>query len=166
MMRYPDAPNHIAEGKFVFGKKVSEYIRFQSWVLILIIIVWAVRLGLSMSGTSFTSVRWVSVNLVLLVGLIYASVAVHTSGFGSYKQLLGLLFFQVALAEFLIAVAIVLGIVTGVPNAFTAPEVSGGGNGATWVHVLAHVAVAFILPLVGWLFGSLILFVTKRVKPA
>jgi hypothetical protein len=63
-------------------------------------------------------------------------------------------------------VAIVLGIVTGVPNAFTAPEVSGGGNGATWVHVLAHVAVAFILPLFGWLFGSLILFVTKRVKPA
>jgi hypothetical protein len=149
----------------VFGKKLSEYLRFERWVLILIAIVWAVRLGLSLSGTSFTSTRWVSINIVLFVGLIYASIAVHTSGFGSYKQLLGLLFLQSALAHFLIAFAILLGIVTAVPNAYTAPEVSGGGNGASWIHVLAHVIAAFIFPLVTWLVGSIVLFVTKRLKP-
>jgi len=96
----------------VFGKKWSEYIQFERWILILIAAVWAVRLGLSLTGTSFSVIRWVSINIVLLVGLVYCSVVVHTSGFGSYKQLLALLFLQTAFAHLLIAAAIVLGIVT------------------------------------------------------
>ena len=150
----------------MFGKKLSEYIRFESWILILIAVVWAARLGLSLAGTSFTQARWVSINIVLLVGLVYASITVHTSGFGSYKQLLGLLFFQVALAHVLIALAIILGIVTGVPNIYTAPEVSGGTDGATMLHVIAHMIGMFALTLILWLWGSVILFVTKRVSRA
>jgi hypothetical protein len=151
----------------VFGKKLSEYIRFESWVLILIAVVWAVRLGLSLTGTPYASARWVSVNIVILVGLIWASIAVHTSGFGSYKQLLGLFFFQAVVQHWLIALAILFAIVTGTQNIYTAPEVSGGGDGANWIHFVAHaVAAALLVPLAMWLFGSIILFVTKRVKPA
>ena len=148
----------------MFGKKWSEYIRFERWILILIAVVWAVRLGLSLTGTSFSTVRWVSINIVLLGGLVYCSVAVHTSGFGSYKQLLALLFLQTAFAHLLIGVAIILGIVTGTTNAFTTPEVFGGNNGANWFHVLAHLIAAFILPLISWLIGSAILFATKKIK--
>jgi hypothetical protein len=148
----------------VFGKKLSDYIRFESWILILIAIVWAIRLGISVVGTPFATTKWVSINIVLLIGLIFCSVAVHTTGFGSYKQLYGLLFVQNVTAHLLIAVGIIVGILTGTPNAYTAPEVFGGSNGATWGHVAAHAIVGPIAALVAWLVGSVILFITKKVK--
>lgn len=150
----------------MFGKKFREYIQFQRWILILIAAVFVIRLGLSLSGVPFAEARWISINLVLLVGLMYCSVAVHTRGFGSYKQLFGLLFVQTAFAHALIAIGIILGIVTGVDNIYTAPEVSGGGSGRNWVHVLAHVLGAIVLPALAWLVGSVILFLAKRAKPA
>jgi hypothetical protein len=150
----------------MFGKKLSEYIHFEGWLLILIAVVWAVRLGMSLAGTSFDITKWVSINIVLLVGLLYCSIGVQTSGFGSYKQLLGLLFLQTLVAHILIAAGIVLGILTGTGNAYTAPEVFGGSDGKTWLHVLAHLLAALILPLIAWLIGSVILFATKRLSPS
>src|SRR5262245_55672085 len=105
-----------------------------------------------MTGIQIAQARWVSINLVLLIGLIYCSVAVHTSGFGSYKQLLGLMIVQNLFAHFLIAFGILVGIVTGRPNIYTAPEFSGGGNGANWFHILLHVVIAGpILSILAWL---------------
>lgn len=149
----------------MFGKRFSQYFQFQSWILILIGLVWAIRLGISLSGTSFSTTRWFSINIVLLLGLVYCSIAVHTSRFGSYKQLLGLLFVQNGFAHLLIAGGVVLGIVTATDNAYTAPEVFGGADGKNWLHVLAHVLATVLASLVAWLIGSIILFVTKRVKP-
>jgi hypothetical protein len=150
----------------MFGKKLSEYVQFVRWILILVAVAWVIRLGLSLAGTSFTVTRWVSINLVLLLGLVYCSVAVHTSGFGSYKQLFGLLLVQNVFAHTLIALGIVIGIVMGRENAFTVPEVSGGGNGATWFHAVIHPVAGFLVSFFAWLVGSVILFVTKKLKPA
>lgn len=150
----------------MFGKKFSEYIEFERWILILVAAVFVIRLALSMAGTSFTVTRWVSINLVLLVGLIYCSVAVHTSEFGSYKQLFGLLLVQNVFAHLFIGLGIVIGIITGRENAFTVPEVSGGGNGATWFHALLHPVAGLMVSVFAWLIGSVILFLTKRLKPA
>jgi hypothetical protein len=149
----------------VFGKKLQEYFRFERWILILIVAVFVIRLGLSLGGIPISIDRWVSINLVLLLGLIYCSVAVHTTGFGGYKQLFGLLLLQTVVAHALIALGIVLGILTGVDNIYTAPEFFGGSSGRNWIHVLLHVIGAFVLPLFGWLVGSVILFLTKRLKP-
>jgi hypothetical protein len=149
----------------MFGKKFSEYVRFERWILVLFAVAFVARLSLSLAGTSFTSTRWVSINLVLLVGLIYCSVAVHTTGFGSYKQLFGLLFVQNVFAHLLIACGILLGVVTGTQNAFTVPEVSGGGNGATLFHAGAHLAAAVLVSVFAWLVGSVILFITKLIQP-
>jgi hypothetical protein len=149
----------------MFGKKFSEYVQFQLWILIMIAVAWGIRLGISLTGTPFSTTRWISVNVVLLIGLLYCSVAVHTSRFGGYKQLLGLLFLQIAFAHLLIAAAIVLGIVTGTDNAYTAPEVFGGNDGKNWLHVFAHFIGAVIVPLFSWLIGSIILFISKRVLP-
>src|ERR1700688_206156 len=148
----------------MFEKKLADFIRFEKWILILIAAMWAVRLAVSLTGASFTVTRWFSINIVLLVGLIYCSIAVHTAGFGSYKQLLGLLFIQTAFAHLLIATGIAIGIVTGKDNAYTAPEVFGGSDGRTGVHIAAHLIAAVILPLITWLIGSVILFATKRVR--
>src|SRR3989442_13995595 len=96
----------------MFGKKLSEYFQFQRWILILIAAVWLVRLVLSLTG-GYSTARWVSINIVLLVGLVYYAVAVHTKEFGSYKQLLGVLFVQTAVAHLLIPPGIKLGKLTG-----------------------------------------------------
>jgi hypothetical protein len=150
----------------MFGKKFGDYVRFESWVLILVAIAFATRLAVGMSGTPVATTRWISINLVLLLGLIYCSVAVHTSGFGSYKQLFGLLLLQNAFAHFLIACGIALAIVTMTNNIFTAPEFFGGSDGRNWGHVAAHFLAMVLVPVVMWLPASVILFVTKKVKPA
>jgi hypothetical protein len=150
----------------MFGKAVAQYLGFQKVVLALIVLVWLVRLGLSLSGTPNATAKWISVTVVLLLGLLYYGVAVHTRGFGSYKQLLPLLFFQSLLAEGLVALAIVLAIFTGQDNIYTAPEYSGGGDGKNWIHVVAHLIVgSVVLPLISWAIGSLVLLVTKKVSP-
>ena len=148
----------------MFGKKFSEYIQFERWILILVAAAFVIRLALPMAGMSIASTRWVSINIVLLVGLIYCSVAVYTRRFGGYKHLFGLLLIQNVFAHMLIAFGITLGILTGTDNIYTAPEFFGGNSGRNWSHVLAHTIAAFVVPLFAWLVGSVILFVTKRVK--
>ena len=150
----------------MFGKSVAQYLGFQKVVLALVVLVWLVRLALSLSGTPIATAKWVSVTVVLLLGIVYYGVAVHTRGFGSYKQLGPLVLFQSLLAEGLVALAIVLAIVTGQDNIYTAPEYSNNTDGKNWGHVVAHIVVgAIVLPLVSWGIGSLVLFVTKKVAP-
>jgi hypothetical protein len=74
--------------------------------------------------------------------------------------------FQSLLGEGLVALAIVLAILTGTDNIYTAPEYSGGGDGKNWFHVLAHLVIAaVVLPLVSWGLSSLVMLVTKKVAP-
>jgi hypothetical protein len=150
----------------MFGKTVGQYLAFQKVILALIAVAFVVRLGLSLSGTPNETAKWISVTSVLLLGVVFYGVAVHTSGFGSYKQLYPLLLFQSLLGEGLVALAIVLAIFTGRDNIYTAPEYSGGGDGKNWTHVVAHLVVAaVILPLISWVIASLVLFVTKKAAP-
>jgi len=150
----------------MFGKSLSDYLRFQGVILGLIVAVAVARLGLSLAGQPNSSVRWLSVTALMVVGLLYYSVAVHTTGFGSYKQLYGLLLIQSVVTEVVIALAIVLAILTGHDNIYTAPEYSPTADGKTWFHVTGHLlAGTIVLPLLAWLVGSLILLATKKVAP-
>ena len=150
----------------MFGKTVNQYLAFQRVVLALVVAAFVVRLALSLAGTPNASAKWISVTSVLLFGIVFYGVTVHTKGFGSYKQLYPLVLFQSLLGEGLVALAIVLAIFTGRDNIYTAPEYSGGGDGKNWVHVVAHLVVAaVILPLISWAVASLVLFVTKKAAP-
>src|SRR5262249_506072 len=54
----------------------------------------------------------------------------------------------------------------GSGNIYSAPEYAFGGDGATWLHVAAHLFVGTIVgSLVPWLFGSLILLLTRKLSP-
>jgi len=152
------------EGGDLFGKNFTEYFRFERWILILIAAAFVIRLGLSLAGVSIGLTRWVSITAVLLVGLIYCSIAVHTRRFGGYPQLFGLLLVQTAFAHILIAVAIAFAIVTGTESIYTSPEFFRGSSGATWGHVLTHVIAAFVLPAFSWIIGSVILFATSKLS--
>ena len=153
----------------IFGKRCSDYLRFQRVILGLILVVGLARLALSLAGLPNDTTKWLSITVVTLAGIFYYGVRVHTRGFGSYKQLLPLVFNQNVLAHGIIAIGIIIGIVTGRDNVFTAPEYSGGGDGKTWFHVAAHVVAGMIgFSLVGWLLASIVMWVTKRVarRPA
>jgi hypothetical protein len=148
----------------IFGKTLSEYLSFQKYILWLIAVVGLARLGLSLAGVPNSATKWLSISVAAIIGIFYYAVRVHTSGFGSYKQLLPLNFIQSLLAQAIIIVGIAIAIFTGKDNVFSAPEFSGGGNGKTWIHAALHlVAGVVIAPLFGWLIGSIIMFVARKV---
>jgi hypothetical protein len=151
----------------IFGKSLSEYIRFQGPILGFILLVGIARLALSLGGVSSSVVKYFSITVAGLVGVVVYSIGVHIRAFGGYKQLLVLLGIQNLTAQVFTAAAIALAIFTGQDNIYSLPEYSGGVDGKTWGHAGAHVVLATIaLTLLGWAVGSLILFVTKKVAPA
>jgi len=148
----------------IFGKRLSEYASFAKLFLILIFIVGVARLGLSLAGVGNSTTKWLSITVVSLIGMVYYAIRVHTSGFGSYKQLLPIYFLQSLVGEGIVVVGIIIAIATHTDNVFSAPEYSGGGDGKNWGHVAAHAVLGIIVgPLVSWLVGMLIMFITKKV---
>ncbi|HEV2348557.1 MAG TPA: hypothetical protein VG028_01800 [Terriglobia bacterium] len=148
----------------IFGKSLSDYVKFEKELLILILVVGLARLGLSLLGVPNSTTKYFSLTVVLLLGLVYYSVTVHTSGFGSYKQLLPVLELPSIVGGCIVVAGIVVAILTGKDNIFSAPEYSPSPTaGKTWFHAGAHVVAMLVVPLVLWLVGSLIMFVTKKV---
>jgi hypothetical protein len=147
----------------IYGKSVSEYVRFQTPILVFILAVGVARLLFSLGGASATSVKYISLTASALIGLVIVSILVHTRGFGSYKQLLPLVAVQCLVAQVFSAAAVILAIVTGKDNIYTLSEYGG----RTWSHAGAHLVLASLTAtIVGWLVGSAILFVTKKLRPA
>jgi hypothetical protein len=155
----------------MFGKRLSEYLKFQKVWLALIAAVGLARLGLSLAGLPDGAVMFLSMTAVGWAAVIYYGVAAHTKGFGSYKQLLPLMIFQVVLVQS-IAVAGILLAIAGFPNIYAAPEFSGppfARSSNQWNHALAHLTIGMVVPvLLWWGVGSLVLLITKRVarRPA
>ena len=150
----------------IFGKSLSEYVSFARLFLILIPLVGLLRLGLSLQGVPQDTVRWFSMSVVGAIAVIYFAIRVHTTGFGSYKQLLVLIVLQSFAANAISCLGILLAMFTGVGNIYSAPEFTfpiGGPLG----HLLAH---ALLAPTIGslpaWGIGSLILLVTRKLSPS
>jgi len=100
----------------------------------------------------------------MLIGLLYFSVRVHTTGFGSYLQLLPVLALQWIVSQSIIIAGIVIAILSSKDNIFSAPEYSPNkADGRNWGHAIAHVVAMLILPIISWLIGCLIMFITKKV---
>jgi len=155
----------------MFGKRLSEYLRFQRAWLVLIAAVGLARLGLSLAGLPDKTVSLLSMTVVGWVAILYYGVAVHTRGFGSYKHLVPLIFLQMVVVQAIAVFGILLAI-AGLPNIYAAPEYSGppfARSANQWSHALAHLTIGIVVPvLLGWGVASLVLLVTKRVarRPA
>jgi hypothetical protein len=151
----------------MFGKRVSEYLGFQKVWLALIAVVGLARLGLSLLGLPDSTVTFLSITVVGWAAVFYYGVAVHTRGFGSYRQLLPLMVFQVALVQAIAVLGILLAI-AGHQNIYAAPEYSGppfARSPDQWSHLTAHLTIGIVAPvLLGWGVASLVLLVTKRAS--
>jgi hypothetical protein len=146
----------------IFGKTVGEYLRFAAGVVALVVVVGLARLGLSMAGVPVGAVKWLSVTTVALLGVVYFGIRTHTTGFGSYRQLLPLMVITLGAASWVSGLAVVLAIATGTDNIYSLPEYSGGQDGKTFFHAFAHFAIApFVAGFIAWGLASLVMLVTK-----
>ena len=147
----------------IFGKRLADYVRFQRAILILTAAVGILRLVASLAGVPNSTAKFLSMTVVFLASIFYYGVRVHTSGFGSYKHLLPLLVIQSGLVTAIVVAGILLSAATGTPNIFSAPEY--GGLMSVPAHIGGHLLFGLVLgPLVGWAIGSLVLWVTRKVK--
>src|SRR5213596_153929 len=121
----------------IFGKRVSEYVAVSKPFLGLILIVGIARLALSLGGVPISTAKWLSITAVIWIGVLYYSIRVHASGFGSYKHLLPIFVLMALVAQAIIVPAIVLAIFTGTDNIYSVPEYSFGSDGKTWLHAAA-----------------------------
>jgi hypothetical protein len=150
----------------IFGRRLSEYVAFCRPFLILIPVVGIARLVLSIGGVPNSTTKWFSMTALVWIGVVYYSVRVHTGGFGSYKQLLVICALQNLEAQAVAIFGIVLAILTGTGNIYSAPEYAFGGNGATWLHAGAHLLIGTTAgSVIPWIVGSGILAVTRKVSP-
>ena len=148
----------------LFGKTLSDYLRFARGVLILTIAVGVTRLLLSLAGAPTSIAVWFSLTGVMLVAMLYFAVRTHTSGFGSYRHLLILLALQILVSEAIVAGGIAITAVTGVENIFSIPEYSGGENPNHWVHAGLHLALGpTLFAAILWVPASVVHFVTKKI---
>src|SRR5262245_44837423 len=147
----------------IFGRPLSEYVAFCKPFLILIPIVGIARLALSLGSVPNSEAKWISMTVAVWIGVIYYSIRVHTSGFGSYKELLVIVALQNLMAQAVSIFGIILAILTGTGNIYSAPEYAfGGGN--NWLHLGAHLFIGTTIgSLVPWVFGSAILFATRKL---
>jgi hypothetical protein len=148
----------------IIGKSIGEYFAFQRVIMALILIVGFVRLGLSLAGFPTSTVKWISLTGLAVVGIVYCAIEVPRTGFGGYKHLLPLYLMQAGLGNIIIAGGIVLSAITGTPNIYSAPEYSAVAN--PWMHALGHLIDGFIAgPLLGFIIGAPIMFIAKKVWP-
>jgi hypothetical protein len=144
----------------VFGKSLSEYVRFEQLLLWLILAVGLARLILSLAGLPNSVVVFCSMTVVVLAGVFYCGIRVPLAGFGGYKHLLPLLYLQSIVANGVSILGVVLARF-GLHNIFAANEY--GGSSRTRYHVLGHLVVMLVSPLILWLVAALVMWITKKV---
>jgi hypothetical protein len=149
----------------IFGRPLSDYIAFCKPFLILVPLVGIVRLVLSLSGTPNATAMFFSMTALVWLAVVYYSIRIHTTAFGSYKQLLVICALLNLTTQVVSIAGILISIITGKANIFTAPEFTFG-VGSQWAHVAAHVFIGSIAgSLVPWAVGSLILAITRKASP-
>ena len=117
----PKNPRNRRQKAKILGKSLSGQARFEPAFLVLGLVVGLARVTSSLFGGPNAKARFLSLTVVFLLGMIYYSIRVHTSGFGSSRQLLPVLALPVVLGNCIIIAGIILAIETGRNNIFSVP---------------------------------------------
>ena len=148
----------------IFGKPFATYVQFCRVFLILIAAAGVTRLFLSLSGAPNATAKWFSMIALVWIAAFYFAIRVHTSGFGTYRHLLPIYALLNLTAQVIAIAGILIAILSGTNNIFSAPEYAFGADGKTWLHLGAHVVVGTTVgTLIPWLVGCLIMFISTKL---
>src|SRR5437763_14480718 len=125
----------------MFGKPLSDYVRFSRLFLVLIAVTGLVRLALSLGAVPNSTVKWFSMTGLMWIAVVYYAIRVHKTGFGTYKHLLPVLAVLNVVFQAIAIAGILIAILTGNANVFSAPEYAFCGDGNTWSHPHAQVFI-------------------------
>ena len=162
----------------MFGKSIYDYVVFQKPFLVLLAAVWLLRLVLSTAGVPVPFAQFASLTGVLVLGALYYGWAVSRRGFGSFKEIYVLNLIQSLFSQTLVALAILLGNLTGQDNIYTIPEFYPPAqgidlfglppDGKTLGHAIEHIVVAGAIgfPIIGWVLGSIVHLALRPRKAA
>ena len=70
----------------IFGKSLSDYVRFSKLFLVLIAVTGLVRLALSLGGVPNSTVKWFSMTGLMWIAVVYYAIRVHKTGFGRSQR--------------------------------------------------------------------------------
>ena len=148
----------------VFGKPLSAYVKFSQGVIVAVLVVGLARLALSLAGMPNATTKWFAMNGVMFFGLFYLAIRIQTTGFGTYKHLFPAILMPAIVFHGIAILGIAIGMITGSDNVFTAAEYAFGQDGKTPLHIGAHLVLGIpASTLINWLFGCLILFITRKL---
>lgn len=146
----------------LFGRNLSDYLRFQKILLILTVAFGLLRLVLSMAGVPDAIVTWLSMTGLLPIAVVYYPIRVHMKNFGGYPQVLILICIQVLVSQIMTAIGIFAAPLTGVDNIFSPAGPEGGHLGHALMHLLSWPIVSAVL----WVPAAVILWIARRVAKA
>jgi hypothetical protein len=126
--------------------------------------VWLLRWVMDAAGTPWFLTRLVSVTVASGVSVLLAVLLIHSQRFGSYPSVVVASFFINLWAEGLISAAILLTMLTGKTNIYSAPQYSGMQG--HFEHLRAHLTLGIAIgTLEDSAVGCLLLWLLRTLIP-
>jgi len=149
------------------GHPLRQHLRLLAPLFALLAGIWVLRLIIGYGYTSGWLLQVVSLTVFSPIAVLLAVLLLHVRRFGGYASVVVCSLLLNAWTESLIVLAIVITVVTGVTNIYTAPMYSPPGVGLHHLrHIRGHLTYGIGLStLAGAAMGSLLLFLLRKLAP-
>lgn len=130
--------------------------------------IWLLRMLLDAAGAPRWLVRTFSVSGASSLAIVLAVLLIHVRQFGSYSNVFVTSLFLVAWRELLVTLAIIISLISGIENIYTAPEFSAPGEDPYHIrHIIGHLTFGIGAgTLLGGAMGCLLLWLLRKLVPA
>jgi hypothetical protein len=146
----------------IAGHTPGDYLRLLAPLFALMAAVWALRMVLYAAGLGPMVLHVVSVTLAGRVSVLLAVLMIQHRRFGSYTSVIASVFLLLCWEQFIISVAIVFSMITGVMTVYSAPEFTLGASPAG--NLASHWLIGLGSgTLLGAAMGCLLLWMVRRL---
>ena len=151
----------------ISGKTLREHIQLLTPLFGLIAAVWVLRWSLYQMGVPLSFVRFFSVTAIVPICILFGALLIHVKRFGGYVNAVVATVLLVLWSQFLIVVAIMFAVGTGLENVYTLPEFSVPGPDPDHIrHIWGQLTFGIgFESLSGSLVSCLFLFMLRRLSP-
>jgi hypothetical protein len=152
----------------ISGKTLREHIHLLTPLFGLIAAVWVLRWSLYQMGVPLFFVRYMlSVTVIVPICILLAALLIHAKRFGGYVNAVVAAVLLVLWSQFLIVVAILVAVITGIENVYTLAEFSAQGPDPNHIqHMWGQMTFGIgFESLSGSLVACLFLYMLRRLSP-